>query len=299
MTLLPSVSFAAACESPWMPDFAVGLASAEWIRIERTFGLDRKSYGTVRYAQRDRSAPRWVLGELIPPAGFGNPGPIVLEELDLDGSAPYRAMGLEFATAEAVVRANAAPRLVAALVTISSVPDLAMALGHVLGAVHVLQPPGADYDVSHSDPNIPFSVFVGVSLEPGPLDRLRLAEELVHECMHLQLTLIEARLPLLHGTEELHPSPWQGRLRPTRGVLHGFYVFAALDTFFSRLLARGGLDPTEAAHVRARRCSIAAELLVAASALATSCELTDEGRSLVAELRRGRLSPGGRGTVGA
>ena len=299
MTVPPLVSFAAARESPWMPGLGVGLASAEWTRIERTFGLDRGSYGTARYARRDRSAPRCVLGDVIPPAGFGSPGPIVLEELDFDASAPYRAMGLKFATTDEVVRTNAGPRLVAALVTVSSVPDLAMALGHLLGAIHILQPPGADYDVSHSDPDIPFSVFVGVSLEPGPLDRLRLAEELVHECMHLQLTLIEARRPLVRGTEELHPSPWQGRRRPTRGVLHGFYVFAALDAFFFRLVAGGGLDPTEAAHVRARRCEISGELPVVASALATSCELTDEGRSLVAELRRGRLSHGGRAAVGA
>ena len=294
MTVPPSHSFAAARVSPWMPGLAAGLASAEWTRIERAFGLDRGSYGTARYVQRDRFAPRCALGDVIPPSGFGSLGPVVVEELDLDTSAPYRAMGLEFAATDDVVRTNAASRLVAALATISSVPDLAMALGHLLGAIHVLQPPGADYDVSHSDPDIPFSVFVGVSLEPGPLDRLRLAEELVHECMHLQLTLLEAWRPLVCGIEELHPSPWQGRPRPTRGVLHGFYVFAALDAFFSRLVASGGLDPMEAAHVIARRREIVRELAVAAGGLARSCELTDEGRSLVAELCRGRLPEGGR-----
>ena len=299
MTVLRSELFAAARDSPWMPGLAAGLASAEWTRIEREFSLDRGSYGTARYARRDRSAPRCVLGDVIPPAGFGSPRPVLLEALDLGTSAPYRAMGLEFAAADDVVRMNAALRLGAALAAVSSVPDLAMALGHLLGAIHVLQPPGADYDVSHSDPDIPFSIFVGVSLEPGPLDRLRLAEELVHECMHLQLTLLEVQCPLVRGTEELHPSPWQGRPRPTRGLLHGFYVFAALDEYFSRLLAGGGLDSTEATHVRARRLEIAAELPLAANALATSCELTDEGRSLVGKLRQGRVPHGGRVTAGS
>ncbi|MEJ0052129.1 MAG: HEXXH motif-containing putative peptide modification protein [Methylovirgula sp.] len=225
-----------------------------------------------------------MLNDIVPPAEFGTRGRVVVEELDLDISAPYRAMGLDFVTSDDVVRTGVVPRLNAALSIISSIPDLASALGDLLWAIHVLKTPDADYDVSHSDPGIPFSVFIGVSAEPGPLDRIRLAEELVHECMHLQLTLLEAQHILVCASEERLPSPWQGRLRPTRGVLHGFYVFSVLDAFFSRLAAASAVNPIEAAHVRARRHEIGAELDVAANALATSYELTEDGRILVSEL---------------
>jgi HEXXH motif-containing protein len=83
------------------------------------------------------------------------------------------------------------------------------------------------------------------------------------------------------------------RPRPTQGVLHGFYVFAALDVLFARLAVANGLDGTEVAHVRLPRRDIAAELDVVASALATSYELTDDGRILVEEFRSG----GGRETL--
>ena len=267
---------------------ATGLAPREWMRIEHAFGLSRETYGTGRHVRRDRSAQRRVLGVIPSPPEFGRSGTIVIEELDPGIAAPYRATGLEFATAEDVIRINAVPRLLAALDAIAALPDLAAALGDVLAAVHILKPPGADYDVSHSDPDVPFSAFVGVQLEPGPLDRLRLAEELVHECMHLQLTLHEAQQPLVRGNGELHRSPWKGCQRPTQGLLHGFFVFSALDTFLARFSVAGRLDSMETAHVEARRREIAGDLEIAASALAGSCELTEDGRNLISEVGRGR-----------
>jgi len=276
---------------------ATGLAPREWMRIEHAVGLSRETYGTGRHARGDRSAQRRVLGVIPTPPECGRSGTIVIEELDPGIAAPYRAMGLEFATAEDVIRIKALPRLLAALDAVAALPDLAAALGGVLAAVHILKPPGADYDVSHSDPEVPFSAFVGVQPEPGPLDRLRLAEELVHECMHLQLTLHEAQHPLVHGNGELHQSPWMGCHRPTQGLLHGFFVFSALDTFLARLYETRRLNSTETAHVEARRREIAGDLEVAADALAGSCELTENGRNLISEVGRGRSPRDGHPTI--
>ena len=284
MTSPPPVS---AHKAPWM-HVATGLPPREWMRIEHAFGLSRETYGTGRHARGDRSAQRRVLGVIPTSPECGRSGTIVIEELDPGIAAPYRAMGLEFATAEDVIRIKALPRLLAALDAVAALPDLAAALGGVLAAVHILKPPGADYDVSHSDPEVPFSAFVGVQPEPGPLDRLRLAEELVHECMHLQLTLHEAQHPLVRGNGELHPSPWMGCRRPTQGLLHGFFVFSALDSFLARLSEAGGLNSTETAHVEARRREIAGDLEVAANALAGSSELTANGRNLISEVGRDR-----------
>ena len=277
--------FAGACETPWMPETARRLASAEWNRLDRALGLGRENYGTARIHGRSQSAPRTVAGHVALPAECGHRTPVVIEYLDPANAAKYVAMGLEFASVAEVELADASSRLASALAALSSVPDLAVTVATLLGAIHVLRSPSADHDVSHSDPGVPFSVFVGVPAEAGPLDRLRLAEELVHECMHLLLTLLEAERPLIRGTEELHESPWQGRLRPTQGVLHGFYVFSVLDVLFARLAAAACLSGAEATHVRLRRREIEAELALAAGALETSEELTRDGRDLVAELR--------------
>lgn len=102
--------------------------------------------------------------------------------------------------------------------------------------------------------------------------------------MHLLLTLLENERALVGDLGERHLSPWQGCPRPTRGVLHGFYVFSVLDVVFARLAGWPGLSAPEAAHALRRRGEIAGELTVAADALATSSELTQDGRGLVAEL---------------
>ena len=162
----------------------------------------------------------------------------------------------------------AAARLIAASAIIAWIPDLAAAIGHLLAAVLVLRAPDADHGVSHSDPDVPCSVLIGMSPETSGVDGLRLAEALVHECMHLQLTLLERPCPLVIGIEEPHASPWQGRPRPKRGILHGFYVFTVVGPFFARLLAEDGLSGLEASHAMSRRRDIAAQTEVAARALA-------------------------------
>ena len=151
--------------------------------------------------------------------------------------------------------------------------------------MHVLQPPGTEIDVSYSDPDVPFSVFLSI---PGPGRRaaLRLAESLVHECMHLHLTLIEAVLPLVGDDRASTFSPWQGRPRPLRGMLHGLYVFSVIDAFLRVLEHGGSLAPDQAAFAVRRRRQIAGEIAqVDLPALAAG--LTGDGRTLVERLLRG------------
>ena len=159
------------------------------------------------------------------------------------------------------------------------------AVAACLRSVHVLQPPGAEIDVSYSDPDVPFSVFLSIPA-PGPRAALRLAESLVHEGMHLHLTLIEAVLPLVGDERASTFSPWMRQPRPLRGVLHGLYVFSAIDAFLRVLERSGLLGPDQAAFAARRRRQIAREI-GQVDLGAVGAGSTRDGKMLVERLLRG------------
>ena len=168
---------------------------------------------------------------------------------------------------------------------VGAAPGLRATVAAYLRSVHVLQPPGTEIDVSYSDPDVPFSVFLSIP-GPGRHAALRLAESLVHECMHLHLTLIEAVLPLVGNVRASTFSPWLRRPRPLRGVLHGLYVFSVIDAFLRVLEHGGSLRPDEAAFAARRRRQIAGEIgHIDHAALAAG--LTGDGKMLVERLLPG------------
>src|SRR5262249_23561992 len=114
---------------------------------------------------------------------------------------------------------------VALLALLPGVGDLVASLVKV---VHILRA-DAGYDISHSDPALPFTVFLSVPAADEPARIPRLAESLLHESLHLQLTLLEAAVVLVSAAAEEGYSPWQRRLRPLGGLLHGLYVFAGIS----------------------------------------------------------------------
>jgi HEXXH motif-containing protein len=130
----------------------------------------------------------------------------------------------------------------------------------VLGCVRdlvILEAPDEWHDVSHSEPRWPHLIFV--SLPPStPVGDLRLAEAIVHEAMHLNLSFLESHAPLVRDDHQLY-SPWRLRPRPAGGVLHGVYVFASLLGFFEHLQHQEGLSPEQREHLTHRRTDILQE----------------------------------------
>ena len=103
-------------------------------------------------------------------------------------------------------------------------------------AIQILKPVDPDNDVSYSHPDIPFSIFVSISEKKTEEATLRIAESIIHEAMHLQLTLIENYIDLVKpNSTNKYYSPWRDEKRPARGVLHGLYVFRTIYEFFSEL----------------------------------------------------------------
>ena len=156
-------------------------------------------------------------------------------------------------------------------------------LGTVAGicrSLHVLLAPDRDFDVSFSDPGLPFSVFVSCPLI-GERDRAeRLAENLVHEALHLQLSLVETVEPLVIDLPEEEPifSPWKGEGRTVRGLLHAVYVFGNLRCFWKCIAAR---VPGSSSFASRRIETIEYEMAQALH-LAESQSLTPAGRKLAA-----------------
>jgi HEXXH motif-containing protein len=212
----------------------------------RVAGWERSTYGTHRWITDDPAAPHQTAGavaigedaflvELLP-----EESKLALEDLPI---------------ADAVSERDVA-QLRAAVAAISSVEGLAETVASVVWACHVLvADPG--YDVSHSAPDLPLSVFVSIPNTAEPDAVLRLAESLIHEAMHLQLTFIESVVPLVKSTEATAFSPWKGEDRPVQGVVHALYVFAVIREALSTL---GVVYPEAASYASRRGAEIADEV---------------------------------------
>src|SRR5262249_37575713 len=95
----------------------------------------------------------------------------------------------------APIGADAGSRLIEATDLLAAHPSCAARIAAYVEAVHLVHA-DPEYDVSHSEPRWPARIFVSL---PGRADRvgtLRLAENVIHEAMHLQLTAREIQTPL-------------------------------------------------------------------------------------------------------
>ena len=143
---------------------------------------------------------------------------------------------------------------------------------HSKGMVR-LHDSGAEYDVSHSDPAVPFSIFLSVP-PAGQTGRLRLAESIIHECMHLQLSIVEKALPLIDEPHAMY-------CRPASGVLHGLYVFSVIYQFFGCSTLNAHLTSQERLFADLRRSQLSRELNQVVP-FARIDSLSREGRCLAA-----------------
>lgn len=259
------------------------LAENQWKSVKASTGISPATYGTIRYLAHDPSAQRDVLtAEFLPPAFERDLLPVVVETLSGEPLKRYSNFGLDFYNSSEIDPAYVSNRLAGAFQKISGVKDLARTIGALLIALHVVKPTGPEYDVSYSDPILPFSIFVSIDKVDQAMGDLRLAESILHECMHLQLTLIEEAVPLISGTSERYYSPWQRTMRPSRGVLHGIYVFRVIQDFYLTLLA---MKPSVAEEdYLSRRIESIEEEVATVSDFSISRDLTEAGKSFSATL---------------
>jgi len=264
---------------------ATTLAQVGWQQLAAGRQLDAAHYSIANCLGTEPARPR-----LPTQSALTVNDTFLLEEPDFDRlQAFYDEHGLEPLPVAELLAGQVPAKLRRALAVLAEVAPAhacVLALAH---SVQVLRQPDPEIDVSYSHPAVPFSIFVTVCEEDSELAALRVAEAVLHETMHLHLTLLESVMDLVQpGSLAVYYSPWREEDRPVRGVLHGLFVFRAVQAFYQALIAQAGC-PDEATNFASERLlSIAQEVQLVAD-FARADGLTAAGRQLAANLLQYRV----------
>ena len=209
------------------------------------------------------------------------PGPLSarLASASRETAAELKVRGLEVVDPSETAGTRGAIDTAAELIAVA--PSLEAIVRRCVKEIVILRSGGECFDVSHSEPRWPTRVFVSVPTCPIVGD-LRLAEGVVHEAMHLNLTFLEDRAQLTMGSELMY-SPWRIEPRPASGVLHGLYVFACIYRFFEHISRQLLLDDCRKRHIRQRLADITAEVFSIERLQLLQC-LTPSGKLLAEDL---------------
>ena len=216
-------------------------------------------YGTARVLARRPDVPRHIMARLPVCPNVENTPAMLIEALSQEDRCRYQDMGLVFCTSDEIMHPAVFNCLQEAVNLLRYEPTLQTTIAALVRVSHVLKADD-DYDVSHSDPQVPFSIFISVPRRRRPNDALRVIESIVHEAMHVQLTLIERELPLVDMSDSTQFSPWKDTYRPPRGMLHALYVFRVIGRFFERLQTLSVLSVTEESYINNRREEISRQI---------------------------------------
>lgn len=196
----------------------------------------------------------------------------------------YDEHGLEPLPAAELLTGHVVAKLRRALAMLAEVAPAYACVRTLVRSVQVLRQPDPEIDVSYSHPAVPFSIFVTICEKDSALAALRVAEAVLHETMHLHLTLLEAVVDLvLPGSTALYYSPWREEDRPVRGVLHGLFVFRAVREFYKAIQRQLTFSTQEQEFVSDRIKSIDDEISLLTRFTSVS-DLTEHGRTLVNHL---------------
>ena len=269
-------------EHPWLPRAGKLLLSYAEQRLLEPRGISLETYGTHRYLLKSADARRVELARIW---GYGNK-PTIIERIPSSTFARYSRLGLSQLARKTILSDGVPQTLLNAYRYFDGVPSLRQTVGQLVLCIHILEAEGDPFDVSHSDPDIPLSVFISVPKSDTPNAALRACESILHESMHLQLTLLEHEVHLVSHCRPTLNSPWRSALRPPLALLHGIYVFSAISDFY-RLLESQLSDANALHYIHRRQEQILAELRTARASLKPT-DLTKPG-NLLSEFLAARL----------
>ena len=241
----------------WNPELTKRLLEREWTDLAKTFFCDSTSYSTAALVLHEASVDVRKL-----PLLSNHSQSTIYVELQSDSSldAFLASNNLRAYRQEIHEITDATSCLDRALDRMRRAQPAYEVVLDIVRSIHLLEAESPDHDVSYSHPDIPFSIFVSVPEYRTEQSILRLAESILHEAMHLNLSLIEKRSAIIEpeSIARRFYSPWRGQERPIRGVLHGVYVFRCIYEFFETLL-REPNTKTIQRHCRARQNEIVRE----------------------------------------
>ena len=176
----------------WFPGLAAPLTARRWQTLYQQTAIVKNDYGTSRVRAGNAGAPRHIVDRLsVSPCGEDAASVMLIETLPANDRHKYQEMGLTFYSRAELTTPTIFDCLQDAVHILAHVPTLQKTVGSLVGVCHILKPEDDDYDVSHSHPYVPFSIFVSIPQQRRANCELRVAESIVHEAMHLQLTLLE------------------------------------------------------------------------------------------------------------
>ena len=201
---------------------------------------------------------------------------MIVELLSDDLANTWKSVGLQLAKECDLEGRIFMDALFESLVLIQGNREIHATVAGMCRSLHPLISNDCEIDVSFSDPALPFSIFVSCPPVDAQYRVERLTESIVHEALHLQLSLVERAEPLIvkNNDETLVHSPWKGERRTLQGLLHGIYVFGNLRSFWTDVINQ---RPQSAQFGKVRVSAIEAELLGVAH-LVGSDNLTTPGR---------------------
>lgn len=245
---------------PWFPELTNDLSARAWDSLRRNIGLVPDTYGTERVVSHSISARREIIKSLTTTPFISISPAISIEALSRECALKYQERGISFYAPDEILNTTVLDCIEDALLIINEVPSLMRTVAALVRSLHVIRPEDADYDVSFSEPDVPLSIFVSVPRKRTMNDALRVAEAILHETMHLQLTLIERVSRLVNSVEHSYFSPWRGERRKAGGILHGLYVFYVIHRFLDRLTSIGSAPESWLQYVRRRQREIAHQI---------------------------------------
>lgn len=276
-------------ESLWFPTLTNDLVEAGEQQLFKSAGIFLADYGTTRVIAKNSAIPLNIGGHLFVPENKEHSGNgIQIEILERSFARKYEDADIRFYTAEEIASLNLLGYLKDTFSILKKVPTLFVSVTTLVRSLHLIKSENEDYDVSFSEPNLPFSIFISVPQASSINSKMRVLEAIVHEAMHLQLTLIEQIVPLVQLGDERYFSPWKSEYRSTQGVLHALYVFRVIHSFWSSLKLTSMFTRQETRYINNRYNQIAAEIKKIRS-FSDCSTLTPYGsrlvRSLLANLR--------------
>ncbi len=195
----------------------------------------------------------------------------------------YEEHGLDLLTENEIEGDAALLKLKKAISILRLIEPVYDCITNLVRSIHILRQPDEEIDVSYSHPQIPFSIFLSVCEDDSIVSNLRVAESILHETMHLKLTLIEKIVLLVKpNTRCLYYSPWRDKVRPVRGVLHGLFVFRSIGEFYKELYKMNKL--LEAEDYLGTRISQIKNEIELLKDFPASLGLTEAGANLVTSL---------------
>ena len=234
-----------------------------------------RNYSTARFL--NGSDPRVICIEEFPELDFHSG--VQVELLPKVLLRRWQRFGLQFATEEQLNDIGFREVFLRSLDLIRMADPILGTVAGLCRSVHVLVSSDMDMDTSYSDPSLPFSIFVSCPLMMEPNSVERLTENIVHEVLHLQLSLVEKSQPLADETPAQQSvfSPWKKEYRTVQGLVHSVYVFGNVRCFWKLISSRH----TQYSSFAETRIEAIDNDLIDAKELVNNATLTMFGRRLV------------------